>query len=189
MLGGDHHWVQRRCGGRPCCHRRCACCHSQNRSGPRWHRACGNRQHGSWHHGGCQQLCTQHDVRSFSKAQIQRHNIQDNDNHIEEYIKIYNYCHYYHYYHRRIRHHWGWNTRHSNCLSQQSSTKPSVPQEYSGCEADIVWISACHTTPLFISGWSLVYHVPTHSQLANLWLAIQLTHSPSQLTHRHSQSH
>ena len=45
----------------------------------------------------------------------------------------------------RRSHRWDSNPRLGDCLSQPSSTQPSVPQEYSGGEADRVWPSAYHT--------------------------------------------
>ena len=41
----------------------------------------------------------------------------------------------------RRSHHWGSNPRRCDCLSQPSSTQPTVPQEYSVDEADKVWPS------------------------------------------------
>ena len=51
----------------------------------------------------------------------------------------------------RVSRHWGSNPR---LFDSPSSSQPTVPQEYSGGEADVVWPGTYHTTPpfLFLTG-------------------------------------
>ena len=47
----------------------------------------------------------------------------------------------------RVSRHWGSNPR---LYDSPSSSQPTVPQEYSGSEADVGWPGAYHTTVPFL---------------------------------------